>query len=181
MNTPAERGTIEQLAEPVVPIPARTFARMLDRILDAAATRAPSPTVERLKQLSAKGLTPIGEHGLYGIYAGIARGAGAGNTHQAPAGDYILEVLDQGPQAMTWGDAMEWAKGTGGTLPTRKEQALLFANVPELFKAEAYWSCEQHESATGSAWYQYFDHGYQNYWFKSNELRARAVRRLSIK
>lgn len=180
MNTPAERRTLEQFAEPAVAVPARTFARMLDSILDGAAkSDAPMATPARLRQLQAQDRTPIGERGLYGIYAGIARGAAAGQD-RGPAGDYILEVLDEAPKAMTWKDALAWAKSIGGELPSRKEQALMFANVPELFQPEYYWSGEQYASAAGYAWNQNFNDGYQNYWRTTTELRARAVRRLSI-
>ena len=66
------------------------------------------------------------------------------------------------------------------SLPTRREQALLYANLKEEFEDRAYWSCEAHESESGWAWYQYFSDGYQHYDGRGRELRARAVRRLPI-
>ena len=115
----------------------------------------------------------IGEKGLYGIYAGVARGY---NDEL----DGILEVLEEAPKAMAWDDAKKWAAEAGGRLPTRKEQALLFANVPELFKEEAYWSSEPYAGNESSAWSQYFDLGSQGSLRKGGKLRARAVRRLPI-
>jgi hypothetical protein len=115
----------------------------------------------------------IGDKGLHGIYAGIARADDQG-------GDHIVEVLEAGDKPMTWQDAMDWAASIGGTLPTRKEQALLFANVPELFEKEAYWSCEQYAGLEGSAWFQHFSYGGQDYGRKLSQLRARAVRRLNL-
>jgi hypothetical protein len=66
------------------------------------------------------------------------------------------------------------------TLPFRKEQALLFANVPELFEAEYYWSCEQPAGNSDCAWCQGFDLGGQYTSGKSSSLRAVSVRRLVI-
>lgn len=114
-----------------------------------------------------------------GIYAGIARGRDG-------APDYHLIVGPEYDGETDWLSAMSWAQGlklnffTDYTLPFRKEQALLFANVPELFKPEAYWSCEQHASISSYAWRQDFDDGYQSYWVKDVQLRARLVRRLVI-
>lgn len=127
-------------------------------------------------------VTPrIGEFwcGQGGVYAGIARGRDG-------AADYHVIVGPEYDGTETWDALTAWAKGlsldgrSDFTLPTRKEQALLFANVSELFKPEWYWSSEQHESGHSYAWSQDFDDGNQNYWFKGLKLRARAVRRLVI-
>jgi hypothetical protein len=75
---------------------------------------------------------------------------------------------------------LDWAKSIGGELPTRQEQALLYANCKAQFKADWYWSGEAHASGSGFAWYQHFDYGDQGTSGIYNELRARAVRRLSI-
>jgi len=72
---------------------------------------------------------------------------------------------------------LEWAKSSGGDLPNRIEQAMLWANHRDQFKKDWYWS---NESESGWAWYQNFRNGYQNLYPKSYELRARAVRRLPI-
>ena len=165
MNS-AERTTDEAVA--FVRVPALTFARMMDRVLDGAPT---NPTARRLAQLREQPLTRIGAKGLHGIYAGIARGVD---------GDHILEVLDEAPKALPWKEALEWAKSVGGQLPTRKEQALMLANVPELFQQIAYWSSEQSASDAECAWFQSFNYGNQSYTHKSAELRARAVRRLIL-
>jgi hypothetical protein len=115
----------------------------------------------------------IGSKGLHGIYAGTARA-----DDQGP--DHILEVLDEAPNKMTYDDAMKWAASVGGTLPTRKQAALLFANVPELFEKEWYWTCEQYAGDEGYAWFQHVDYGNQRNSRKDDELRARAVRRLNL-
>lgn len=116
--------------------------------------------------------------GQGGIYAGLMRGRDG-------APDYHLIV---GPELnpAEWEDTkaqaaeLEIEGHTDFTLPFRAEQALQFANVPELFKKDWYWSCEQRASYPVHAWMQYFDDGYQVYYRKSYEIRARAVRRLKI-
>jgi hypothetical protein len=80
----------------------------------------------------------------------------------------------------TWKAAMTWAKKQGGDLPTRVEQALFFAESPDQFKKDWYWSNTQHASYSDCAWFQVFSNGFQDYGGKSYEMRARAVRRLAI-
>jgi len=156
----------EQLQQPVdVTLPLGVLLKLAE----------PSPAVvvsTRLRELQAD-RPRIGEQGLYGRYVGVARA-------DADLGDHLLEALAEAPEAMSWNDAMKWAESIGGTLPTRKEQALLFANVPELFKQEAYWSCEPDAGDESYAWCQTFSYGTQDIYRKLNELRARAVRRIAI-
>ncbi len=64
------------------------------------------------------------------------------------------------------------------SLPTRKEQALLFANAAEHFEERWYWSSEQ--SSAGYAWIQGFGLGLQHDARKALAYRVRAVRRLVI-
>jgi hypothetical protein len=114
-----------------------------------------------------------------GIYAGIARGRDG-------ADDYYLVVGPEHPDEITWQAAMDWAptvKIEGHAdfaVFYRREQALAFANVPELFKPVGYWSCETHASGAYGAWGQYFSDGYQDYWFRDYSARARLVRRVAI-
>ena len=97
---------------------------------------------------------------------------------QAP---YHLILLPDHPKdEMNHQAATEWAASLGGDLPTRPEQALLFAHQREQFDRDWYWSNTLHESAPDYAWYQVFSSGGQHYIFRSRELRARAVRRLPI-
>ncbi len=97
---------------------------------------------------------------------------------------YHLVLLPGQADEVTWEKAIEWASHQGGeyiaSLPSRREQALLFANLKEEFEERAYWSSETHESESGWAWYQYFFNGYQDFSTRLYELRARAVRRLVI-
>lgn len=117
--------------------------------------------------------------GQGGTYVGIARGRDLG-------ADYHLIMVDSEEKAIAWKDAMAWAKGLlidshrDFTLPTRSEQALLFANAKESFAQEWYWSSEQSAGDGESAWFQSFINGYQTSYRKTSELRARAVRRIPI-
>jgi len=97
---------------------------------------------------------------------------------------YHLVLLPGQADDITWDKATEWAAKQGGeyvaSLPTRREQSLLFANLKEEFKERAYWSCEAHDSESGWAWSLYFYYGGQYDYDRDTELRARAVRRLVI-
>ena len=96
------------------------------------------------------------------------------------APDYHLVLLHGEAEAVNWADAKAFAKKAGGELPTRREQALLFANAPGQFKQDWYWSSEQHAAYSGYAWSQVFPYGFQYCSLIDYELRARAVRRLII-
>lgn len=116
-----------------------------------------------------------------GVYAGIMRGRDGGKDYHL----YVGPELDM--DGMKWEAAMEAAQSinynghSDYTLPHRAEQALMYANVPELFKKEWYWSCEQSAGFSTTAWAQTFGNGTQNNWYKTTYIfRARAVRRLPI-
>lgn len=116
--------------------------------------------------------------GQGGTYAGIMRGRNGEMDYHLIVGNPIA--------AMTWGKAKTAATDMvidghkDFTLPFRSEQALQFANVPELFEKEWYWSSEQHAELAVYAWMQGFDYGGQGSHHKDSEWRARAVRRLII-
>lgn len=96
---------------------------------------------------------------------------------QAP---YHLILLPDHPKdEMTHQAATEWAASVGGDLPTRPEQALLFAHQREQFDRDWYWSNTLHESDPYCAWCQDFGNGVQDDSHRNDELRARAVRRSS--
>ena len=89
-------------------------------------------------------------------------------------------ILLPGDEKKNHADADAWAKAQGGELPTRKEQALLYANCGALFKDDWYWSGETHARSAGYAWLQFFGSGSQSDVRKSSEYRCRAVRRVAI-
>ena len=82
---------------------------------------------------------------------------------------------------LTWPEALAWAESVGGRLPTRREQAILFGNVPQLFENAWYWSSEQYAGSAEYAWRQFFSNGGQVDDPKASRCRARAVRRVPIR
>jgi hypothetical protein len=63
-------------------------------------------------------------------------------------------------------------------LPAKREGAVLYANVPELF--EKVWHYTSTQCSPIIAWGQYFADGYQDYADKYDAGRFRAVRRLDF-
>jgi len=106
-----------------------------------------------------------GEH-----YAGLVLAADGTVSHH-------LVLLPDQADNVSWQDAQAWATSIGGELPTRQEQALLYANLKGKFEPRWYWSSETHEEDGSYAWLQYFNFGDQLGNHKSYEGRARAVRR----
>ena len=106
------------------------------------------------------------------IYVGCI-GDALGNLHH-------VILLPGDNNADTHEAQLEWAKSIGGDLPTRIEQAMLWANHRDQFKNDWYWSNEQHHTESGWAWYQNFGDGIQYDRHRGTELRARAVRRVPI-
>lgn len=80
--------------------------------------------------------------------------------------------------------AAEWAVGleidghADWYLPARREAALCYATVPELFEKAWHWTSTQ--ASPDDAWIQYFDVGTQYDGLKDYLLRARAVRRALV-
>jgi hypothetical protein len=96
-------------------------------------------------------------------------------------GDFYHVVLLQGDNDDATFDAqLAWAKSIGGDLPTRVEQAMLWAGFRDQFQKDWYWSNETHHRESGWAWYQLFSYGDQLSSDESSHCRARAVRRLPI-
>ena len=128
-----------------------------------------SDAITALELLAGPGA--IGSAFAGGMYAGIIRGANGGP-------DEHLVLLDGDTDGVTWEAACAWAEAKGATLPTRAEQRLLMANLPDQFQARYYWSSEQ--AGPSLAWFQGFGHGCQDLSNRSYEGRARAVRRFPI-
>lgn len=103
-------------------------------------------------------------------YAGIV-------LYDDGAFSHHLILLPGEVEDKTWEQAKDWAASIGGSLPTRREQSLLFANLKGEFESTYYWSGERHEKESGWAWSQDFLTGYQRDTRQYLELRARAVRR----
>jgi len=109
---------------------------------------------------------------------------GAGELYAGPVLDadgnhmHDLVVLAARPgKRLDWKAALEWAEDVGGALPTRQEQALIFANCKPHLEGAYHWSCEEYEENASYAWSCYFSYGGQRLDHKANELAAVAVRR----
>lgn len=145
-----------------------------------AEVRAYSAELRKIAALMADpSLPPVGAEwpDQGGVFAGACLGT-AGES------DYFLIVGPEHDDYIDWRSAMAWAErlqiGDHSRLPRRLEQRTLFDRVRNLFKREAYWSCEQHASYSYYAWGQDFNDGGQYDWLKGSKLRARAVRSLLI-
>lgn len=92
--------------------------------------------------------------------------------------DHHLVLMPGEAQEVSWSAALEWARGSGGDLPTRRELALLYANLREQFERVWYWSGEPQEPRAQLVWGQNFTSGIQTMYGRPFRGRARAVRRL---
>ncbi len=93
--------------------------------------------------------------------------------------DHHVVLLPGEAEQVSWAMAREWAIGLGGDLPTRRELALLYANLREQFRREWYWSGEPQEPRSQLVWGQNFTSGIQTMYGRPFRGRARAVRRLT--
>lgn len=92
---------------------------------------------------------------------------------------HLVLMAERQNDDLDWEDAKAWADRVGGVLPTRQEQALLFANCKPHLKLEWYWSSEQNKDDASCAWYCCFYYGTQNIILKSAKGAAVAVRRVT--
>jgi hypothetical protein len=106
------------------------------------------------------------------IYAGLVLEAGAWH--------HLVLLPAAEPKPLVWAKAMAWAKEQSGDLPSRPEQSVLYANLPDEFKKDWYWSNTPYAGDESYAWCQHFNYGDQNHGLKDGKLRARAVRRVAI-
>jgi len=99
-------------------------------------------------------------------------------------GDVTHTILlpDEAGKRLSWPDAMRWAKSLNADLPTRAELVIAFEQHRGEFKEAAYWSNtpDADPEYAGWAWYHYFTSGGQDLTHQDRELRARAVRRLTV-
>ena len=135
---------------------------VMDALYQALAPQFQSPPPVAVPAIE---LQP-GEH-----YAGVVLDADGKVMHH-------LVLMAQKPTGkLSWQDAMDWATSAGGHLPTRQEQALLYANCKPHLQTVWHWSCESHEEDASFAWFCGFHDGNQYYDRKSSEGSAVAVRR----
>ena len=80
--------------------------------------------------------------------------------------------------AARWARGLEIESHRDFYIPSRREQRLLWARVPEQFKPRWYWSSTQYSRRT--AWGQHFDDGTQGDLGKGCQGHVRAVRRFTL-
>ena len=110
-----------------------------------------------------------GEH-----YAGAVLDADGNYMH-----DLVLMPQRHGKR-LNWKAALAWAEEVGGSLPTRQELALIFANCKPHLEGVYHWSCEEYAGDASSAWDCDFSNGTQDYFPKFNGLAAVAVRLIEL-
>jgi hypothetical protein len=106
------------------------------------------------------------------------RYAGAVLDESGHLSHHLVLMAPRPTDKLNWQAAMDWAKRIGGELPSRQEQALLYANCKPHPKSECHWTNEVHKDDASSAWLCYFSNGYQDFNRKSYEGSAVAVRRV---
>jgi hypothetical protein len=104
--------------------------------------------------------------------------AGAVLDEHGEVKHHLVLMAEKPTTKLEWRAAVDWAASVGGELPTRQEQALLFANCKPHMQADWHWSGEMYESDASYAWSCDFDYGGQYSTRKSYEGCARAVRRV---
>jgi hypothetical protein len=110
----------------------------------------------RLAALPATITMPTLAHGE--LYAGLVLEDGAWH--------HVVKLAGES-SPVGWKKAQEWAKEKGGELPSRSEQALLYANLREEFRKDWYWSGTPSADDEGYAWCQGFGNGGQGCSHKS--------------
>ncbi len=89
--------------------------------------------------------------------------------------DHHVVLLNGEAEQVSWAAALAWAASNGGQLPSRRELALLYANLREHFQRVWYWSSEPQEPRAQLVWGQNF-----TMYGRPFRGRARAIRRLLI-
>ena len=158
---------------------------MLTLNIRGATVTIPEAEIERLWLASVREepttsikFPRIGSPWSGGVYAGVVRG-------DAGQRDYHLVVSEIEGVNLSWEAAKAWEAnlkhdGSQWPLPKRKEQAVLYGNVPELFTKEWYWSGEEYAPDAAYAWAQSFTTGCQDYSHHRDEFRARAVLHIPV-
>jgi len=108
-----------------------------------------------------------GEH-----YAGAVLDQDGDHLH------HLVLMAERPTDTLNWQAAMDWAQRIGGSIPSRQEQALLFANCNPHLEDGYHWSSETHANNASIAWICSFDFGGQGSGDEDNELSAVAVRRV---
>lgn len=114
----------------------------LSKLIAQFKDQANQPTLRVLQEVEIE--LHSGEH-----YAGPVLDADGNLMH------HLVLRAELPTGKITWQAAMDWADSIGGALPTRQEQALLFANCKTHVRPEWHWSSQTHEDDASFAWICY--------------------------
>lgn len=115
---------------------------------------------------------------LPALNAPLDGGTFAGLTTLKDGTHCAVVLLPERGEDLTWQQAVELATKQRGQLPTRPVAALIFANVQDRPQEGWHWTSEAYSAS--HAWTCYFDDGSQDFYHKSYEGRAVAVRYVRI-
>ena len=106
------------------------------------------------------------------LYAGLIFGRDG-------APDYHLVLLPDKSELefQSWQAASNWAASLGHSLPSPREQTLLYATLKDAFRPNEYWSSEPGD-IKGEAWCKDFDTGVAYQTARRFDGYARCVRRV---
>lgn len=93
---------------------------------------------------------------------------------------HLVLMAARPDERLAWQAATEWAVEVDGTLPTRREQSLIYAHCRAHVDHGWHWSSETYEANASHAWSCSFLYGAKSNDRKSLEARAVAVRRIPI-
>lgn len=91
-----------------------------------------------------------------------------------------VTLMPDRAQKLTWQAAKDWAESLNAQLPTRPMAALIFANTQDRPQTGSHWTSEEHKDNASYAWGCYFPNGNQDYYRKSYEGEAVAVRLIQV-
>lgn len=103
---------------------------------------------------------------------------GAGSEWDGLANTRALVESEIDCPAAEWADGLVIEGHADYYLPSRRELALAWANIPERFSKVWLWSSTQ--PSPGCAFFQHFNNGYQGYYDSYFRGRVRAVRRVFL-
>lgn len=154
---------------------------MLTLNIRGATVTIPEAEIERLWLASVREepttsikFPRIGSPWSGGVYAGVVRG-------DAGQRDYHLIANGTEGKGLSWGNATSWASnltpcaGRSWILPARRDQAVLYGNLPELFAKGWYWSSTLYAPDAAYARAKNFNDGFQASYHHGHKFRARAV------
>ena len=111
---------------------------------------------------------------LPALGSALEGGTFAGITTSKSGMHHAVVLLPDHGTELAWKKAMNWAKKLEAELPSRPIAAMLFHNLKDKLQPGWHWTSEEDDASC--AWICTFSNGDQNYFHKSYECSAVAVR-----